>query len=165
MDGFEDNPLEKAGLHRKLSPDEIAQLKAWSLTHPELQSQMDEDIRLNGLLRKLDDKPLSSNFTSLVLQAIERETDKPRNTHSYLYQWFAGNRIPRFAIAVAVFCIGLLSYQKYQDSQRAELAHNVAKVVHVTQELTVDVLQNFDAIQRLSSAPVKIDDDLYAALK
>jgi len=165
MQGFEDNPLEKAGLRHKLTLDERAQIEAWLVAHPEQRFQLEDDISLNELLHRLSDKPVSTNFTTQVMLAIERESNPVSKRFMLFNRWFSFRWMPRIAVVLLALSLGTLGYLRHQNTQRVEFAHNVAKVAHVTQELTVDVLQNFDAIQRLGPTTMKLDEDLFAALR
>jgi len=71
---------------------------------------------------------------------------------------------PRFALAGVVLCAGLLGYWQHQDSHRLALAKDIVGLPRVT-TVTVEMLKNFDAINRLSLAPQTADLELLAALK
>src|SRR5580692_12925488 len=66
--------LREAGWRRKLTDHEAAELQKHLAAHPELREEWEADTGLNSLLEKLPEAPaVSSNFTALVMQAVERE--------------------------------------------------------------------------------------------
>jgi len=117
------------------------------------------DTRLTKALAKLPDAPIASNFTARVMQAIELEESRARHQRKSGWNWHA--LLPRVAVAsVAVVFGGLVLHQYEISSQRHAIADTVAQVA--MQPLpSVDALQNFDAIKRMSQ-PAHADDELLA---
>src|SRR5439155_57304 len=83
-----------------------------------LRQTFEEEKALEKLLSGVLDVPVASNFTSLVLQRLERETrEEPTPTTPGIFRWF------RFAFArvaaglVAVSVIGLTVVHQYHKSQ------------------------------------------------
>jgi len=112
---------------------------------------------LRGLLARLPDAPLPSNFTARVMQAVELE-DARRAPAWIFFTWNWRVRLPRFALAAAVvMAAGLVLHQQAISSQRAALARRIALVPAPS----VEVLQNFDAIQRMGQ-PAHADPELLA---
>ena len=73
--------------------------------------------------------------------------------------------IPKLATGAALLFAGLLSYQQHQLASRRALALQVVELHEMTTTATIEVLQNFDAIQRLNQVARDPDHDLIAALK
>ncbi len=167
MSDAEHNPLIDAGLRRKLSAEERTRLDVLLAANPSQRAAWEEELSLNLLLRQLPDKPLASNFTAQVLQAIHRDS----LAHSQIarvgwWQWLTAHGwITKAAFASLIVTTGLLSYHEHQMRTRTELARSVAKVSNVASLVSADVLENFDAINRLGQVPTQMDDDLYRALK
>src|SRR5215472_6699993 len=92
------NPLRELVWRRKLTEAERAELSP----EPQTRAEMELESRLTEQLAQLPDKPVPSNFTSLVLQAIDCEAARPRPR-----VWFRGWRIlvPRLAVGVVVIGI------------------------------------------------------------
>ena len=125
------------------------------------------ELALNRLLRQLPDKPVASNFTDRVIQAVLRDQGRELKPGIGAWRGWLGARgwISKIAVAAVVVSTGLLSYYQYQVRTQLELARSVAQVSGVTSLLNADVLENFDVINRLAQVPAQIDDELYLALK
>jgi negative regulator of sigma E activity len=121
----------------------------------------DEPQELRELLSRLTDAPVSSNFTARVMQAVELEEARRLRRWNFLaWNWHA--LLPRAAVAaVMVTAAGFTFYQHEIDNRRFELAQNVALVTQAQPLPSVDALQNFDAIQRMSQ-PAHADEELLA---
>jgi len=65
--------LREQRWRRKLTANEEESLQAYFLTHPEGQADWEAEASLNQQLGRLPDAPVASNFTALVMQAIDRE--------------------------------------------------------------------------------------------
>jgi hypothetical protein len=119
----------------------------------------DEPLELRELLSRLPDATVSSNFTARVMQAVEREELQAARTRGWRWNWHA--LLPRAAVTtMMVAAAGFTFYQHEISSQRAALAQSVALMA---QAPSVDALQNFDAIQRMSQP--RADDELLALLQ
>jgi hypothetical protein len=150
------NPGRELIWRRKLTEAERAELQ----TKPDNHADLEFESRLTEELDRLPDKPVPSNFTARVLQAIEREEMRPRPT---VWHWGWRVLVPRLAAGVAVIGIAGLTYQHYEFNQRARLARNVA-LLAATQPLpSVEALKNFNAIQRMSQP--RADEELLALLQ
>jgi negative regulator of sigma E activity len=120
----------------------------------------DEPQELRELLSQLTDAPVSSNFTARVMQAVEREELQAARTRGWHWNWLS--LLPRASVAATVvIAAGLALYQHEIYNQRAELAKNVVLVANAQPLPSVDALQNFDAIQRMSQ-PAHADEELLA---
>lgn len=150
------NRLRELIWRRKLTDAERAEWRAESATgaNEELES------RLTEALGRLPDMPVPSNFTALVLQAVEGESARPRTT---VWRWGWRVLVPRLAVGVAVIGIAGLTYQRYEFNQRAQLARNVALLAGAQPLPSVEALKNFSAIQRMSQP--RADEELLALLQ
>src|SRR5262245_39886367 len=76
---------------RGLTEEEQTQLTTWFTLHPEARAAWEEEAALNRSLQELPDVPVASNFTSLVLQAAQREaalaTTRPRRPWWQRFTW------------------------------------------------------------------------------
>ena len=114
---------------------------------------------LRGLLSRLPDAPVASNFTARVMQAVELEESRALRQWSVsAWNWRA--ILPRFAVAAVVVIAAGLAFQQYQSAARREqLTRNVAQFASAMP--SVEALQNFDAIRRMSQ-PAHADEGLLA---
>jgi hypothetical protein len=120
-----------------------------------------EPQELRELLSRLPDAPLSSNFTARVLQAVElADARRLRRWNPLIWNWHA--LPPRVAVAsVMVIAAGFAFYQHEIYNQRAAIAKSVVLVANAQPLPSVEALQNFDAIQRMSQ-PARADEGLLA---
>jgi hypothetical protein len=137
------NPLRELVWRRKLTDAERAELPR----EPQIQAELELESHLTDELARLPDTPVPSNFTALVLQALDREAARPRPT---FWRWSWRVLVPRVAVGVAVMGIAGLTYQRYEFNQRARLAQNVALLAQTQPMPSVEALKNFDVIQRMS---------------
>jgi negative regulator of sigma E activity len=121
-----------------------------------------DDLRdLRRLLLRLPDAPLASNFTARVMQAVEREASLPSRQWSFsAWNWRA--MLPRIAMAAVVVAAAGLAFQRHEANVRREqLVEHVALMASAQPMPSVEALQNFDAIRRMSQ-PVHADEGLIA---
>jgi hypothetical protein len=120
-----------------------------------------EPQELRELLSRLAGAPVSSNFTARVMRAVElEEARRPRLWNLLTWNWHS--LLPRAAVAaVLIFAAGFTFYQHEIYSRRFELARNVALVAQAQPLPSMEALQNFDAIQRMSQ-PARADEGLLA---
>jgi len=161
MNESEFNKLKETSWRRKLTPREEAALADFLAGHLEERSGWESDLRLNQMLNGLPDAPVSSNFTSQVVHAVERDVleSSPHSTRKSFAHWLRSNWLPRVALAALLLGGGVFSVQQYK---RVQVAHDIAAVSSVA-SIPPQWLQDFDAINRLSQPP--IDDELLAALQ
>jgi hypothetical protein len=124
------------------------------------------EARLTEALSRLPDALVPSNFTARVLDALERDEAQAgraatRRDWRLLWRSF----LPRFAVTTAVALFVILGFERHEAGvQRAEIAKSLSAVAAAPAVPSVDALNNFDAIQRMSQ-PVHADTDLLAALQ
>jgi len=119
-----------------------------------------EPQELRELLSRLPDAPVSSNFTARVMQAVEREELQTARSLGWRWNWHA--LLPRVAVATVMLAVvGFAFYQQEIYNRRAEIAKSVSLVAQSQPLPSVEALQNFDAIQRMSQ-PAHADEGLLA---
>ena len=99
--------LIRLSLKRELTEDDRARIEAALAAHPELREQWEADAALGRALRTLPDAPLSSNFTSRVLDEIDlNDRDLARAAARSSWRGWLRRIQPRvswaFALAVVV---------------------------------------------------------------
>lgn len=162
------NQLKEKSWVEPLSAAEAAELKQFLSQNPETQQDWEDDAALTTALNRLPDVPVSSNFTSLVLQAVQREEAQVERKAASSRAFWRFGWIPKFAIAIAMLCLGTFSFHEYQlaSQQRTEkLAKEVREVAEVAAAAPiprVDWLKDFDTINRMGKVQVA-DNDLLMA--
>jgi anti-sigma factor RsiW len=168
MNDSEYNELRTASWRRRLAPAEEARVNAYLAAHPEGQNDWEEDLALTRQLQELPDVPVPSNFTSLVLQAIdaERVQQSGFGAHSRGWQRWLKRLTPRLAFAALALSLGATSLWKYEQIHtRKQVAAAVERFVKVTNLPGPEVLEDFDAIQQLQAVSFSTDNELLAALR
>lgn len=139
----------------KLSSTERARLSA--------QPDLAAEARLTDALAKLSDVSVPSNFTARVLDAVDREERLASRTSARRWTW--RSLFPRLTVAAAVLIFAGLSIQRHETtSHHRQLARTVAMLASTQSRPSVDVLENLDAIQRMSQS-AHADGDLLADLQ
>jgi hypothetical protein len=154
MNNQSDNPRESLW-RRKLSAAEHAGLHA--------QPELELEARLTEALAQIPDAPLPSNFSARVLAAVDLEESQGMRSRAWTLNW----RLlwPRVAVAAAVLIFAGVSFQRYEvNSHRVALARNVAMLSVAQPPPSMEALNNFDAIQRMSQSG-HADGELLAALQ
>lgn len=159
--------LRDLAARRPLTPAEEAWLEAWLTAHPEARADWEQEAALDRLLRELPPAPVSSNFTALVLQALdaeERVAARAAQAAPWRLSWWNifSPRVASVGLLLALGVAGAFEYRTYTQTQLARGVRDVSSVVALTGP---DVLQDFEAIHELPAAPAKADLDLLAALQ
>ena len=125
-----------------------------------MKDEPQELHEVRRLLSRLPEAPVPSNFTARVMQAVEREeARKSRSWSLFTWNWHA--LLPRAAAVAVMLVLASFTFRQYEiSSQRAALVKTVAFLAQA-QPPSMDVLQNFDAIQRMSQ-PAHADEGLLA---
>jgi hypothetical protein len=153
--------LREIAWRRKLTATEQAELRAWLAKHPEAETELEVDAALNQALARLPQAPVPSNFTARVMQAIEREAvvvAPPPHAPAPWWRLF----LPRLAAAAVVIVGGLLVYRHNEVQKREELTQGLALVAEAAPLSDVTVLEDFDAIQRMTTETAAADEGLLA---
>jgi hypothetical protein len=149
---------------RRLTPEEQALLRQYLTAHPQARPRWEGEAALTRGLNGLPPVPVSSNFTALVLQAVQRAPARPA-WRRHLDSWFPAGWAPRIALGATMVCLSLLTVREYQTIQRQQrMAHRLASVGQLAALQPVDWLQNFQTIEKLSRVQVA-DDTLLEVLK
>ncbi len=137
----------------KLSAAQRADLRA--------QPELAMEAQLTDALANIPDAAVPSNFTARVLAAIELEAAQTARSPGWHWNWRL--LLPRVAVATAVLIFAGVSIQRHEvSSQRAVLVKNVASVAAAQPLPSVEALNNFDAIERMSQPA---DDQLLALMQ
>ena len=156
--------LRELGWRRELTDAERTQLRAWLARHPDAQADWEMEEQLSALLNRLSDAPVSSNFTARVMQAAEHEAVSMEREAAKRSAWFLQTLLPRVAIAVVLVSAGLFVFQRYEATQRAEIARSLVAVSQVESLPSAAFLEDFEAIRRLGrKSPV--DEELLALMQ
>jgi negative regulator of sigma E activity len=166
MNEHEHREVLEASWRRSLTPEEEAALQLHLATHPDEQLEWDDEVALTAALRNLPNAPLSSNFTSQVLQAIDREEAAQQRTRSSVSGWGWLRRwVPRFASVAVALTILLTVLNFYQARSRRDATSVFAAAAPIVNALPApEVLEDFDVIQQLRAAPEFNDQELVAVL-
>jgi hypothetical protein len=167
MNESEYQALIEASWRRSLTDAEKARLDVWLRVHLEAHNEWEAESALNRLLEQLPDVPVASNFTAGILRAVERETAaaaRRESVFSRVKQWF-WRPAPRVAWALLIAGLLGFGYHQHQTNVRGEMAKGLSVLANVAALSDPAVLQDFDAIQRLSQLAPSDDEELYALLQ
>jgi anti-sigma factor RsiW len=159
--------LRETSWERPLTAAEETRLSEWLETHPEDRADWELEQSLNGALDRLPDAPVSSNFTSRLIQSIELEERRSERETKVGSWWRLGNPwrwVLRGGLASVVLAAGLLTVHQVQVQQRQQIVDGVAAVTTVSAMPNPEILQDFEAIRALSPAPAA-DEELLALLQ
>lgn len=165
MNDSEYKQLRETAWRRRLTAGEQARLEAHLAKHSETADDWELEYRLGESIRHLPGAPLSSNFTARVLRAVEQERATPTRSAAPwgLRWWLSLHRGRAVTMALVAIAATLAAYQYTRVSARTELARSVARVSSVATLPSLEVLQDFEAINRLSQVSAGVDLDLLAA--
>lgn len=155
--------LSELAWRRKLTPAEQSELQAWLDAHPEAAAEHALERALNDALAQLPQAPVPSNFTARIQQAIACETQAPA-TQPLDWTWVWRRLLPRTAVALLVLGTGTFAYHRHREQQRARTGESIVTVLGVTSLPKPEVLEDFDVIRRLDTAPTA-DQELIALLQ
>ncbi len=146
--------LRELSWRRKLTEAEAAELRAWLAAHPEAQAGWEVEAGLNEVLHRLPDAPVASNFTALVMRAIEREKPMRSAGSRSAWQWLWQPKwLVRFGLAAVVLALGLLTvHLREERQQQAGMIRRLASVSGDEPMPSLEVLTNFDLIVVLNTA-------------
>lgn len=164
MNDVRKDELIRLAMQRELTPEEESRLESWLASHPETRAQWEEERALSRALQSLPDVPVSSNFTSRVLQAVDleeaRESRRERGK-SWLRLF-----LPRWRWGVAAALLVSLGFHEFRTVRRAQFDKQLRIVSGDLAKLPgPEILEDFDAIARLQQVSVTSDEELLAAFK
>ena len=158
--------LIEASWRRALSPSEEAELQLHLAAHPDKQLEWEDELALSFALNNLPNAPLASNFTSQVLQAVDAEerrrerADSSATRPAWFRRWF-----PRFASVGILIASVFAGFNFYEAHRRSTATEMVSVLSDITAAFpSPQVLEDFDAIHELRTAPAFSDEELVAAL-
>ncbi|MDX1953779.1 MAG: hypothetical protein SFY81_16540 [Verrucomicrobiota bacterium] len=161
--------LKLKALQGNLKPEEQEQFEKVLASDLAARSDWEAEMALDKLIQQLPSTPVSSNFTTRVLQAVRAENApkqaRPAASWFSIFHWF---HLKRWLTGGAVAtCILLLAWNQRQQAIRNDLAQSVVLVSDVAARLLeepsgkpdstlepsdVQLLQDFDAIYGLTQA-------------
>lgn len=165
--------LIRLSLKREISAEDRMRIEAAVAAHPELRERWETDAALSRLLRGVPDVPVSSNFTAVVMEAIELDDRVTGRSGAgaarrfSLPQWLRPRVATVFGVVV-VIVFGVHEYRARHD--RSILAQDVRRV---SQEFAAlppsvpgpEIFHDFDAIDKLRQVSVVSDDELLKVLQ
>jgi anti-sigma factor RsiW len=156
------NRLQDNILRGQLTTAEQERLEALLARHPELVN-LSNDLALNQILEQMPDAPISSNFTSQVLKAVELEAAAVNRTEPGFGRFWSFSWARSAMAAVAVLAAALLTLHAYNEKrERAVVATSVTRITEVTTTFpSVELLKDFEAISRLGQMST-VDYELLA---
>lgn len=149
---------------RALTPEEETRLQLYLAVNPEQQQEWEEEAGLTDALQRLPNAPLSSNFTALVMQAVDKES-RAAATRDVGPAWWR-RWLPKLApvgLAAVVLLSGVNLYQIRSQKQAAEKVFFVSGVAGAFE--SPEAFADFETIQQLRAAPTFGDEDLLAVLQ
>jgi hypothetical protein len=156
------NQLKEKSWVEPLSADESAELRQYFAANPEMQRDWEDDVALTASLNRLPNAPVSTNFTSRVMQAVQRaDTEQERQSTARRAFW-RFSWLPKFAIALAMLCLGAFSVHEYQVASRNRMAAEMKQIAETAPIPQLEWLKDFDTIEQMSKVQVA-DNDLLMA--
>ena len=165
--------LLETSWRRELTSQEAARLRAFLAEHPEAQADWQAEAALSGLLRRLPEPAVASNFTAQVLRAVQMGQLGNERPLVARWQTWLGHLWPKAAWAAAALFLGTAALLEHRHLDRVRLARDLTSITVVASALpSPEVLQDFEAVRQLSlvpaaptGAPTVSDDDFLAALQ
>jgi anti-sigma factor RsiW len=171
MNDLEYRKLLETSWRRPLTPEEQARLDQFLAEAPAARADWETETALSGVLDRLPEPPVASNFTAQVMRAIESERARPSRPATAWPDWL-GALWPKMAWAAVALLLAVGVFQGYGVLNRARMARDLANIPVVPTVPPADILQDFDAIQQLSQVPAASssgqtisDEALLAALQ
>lgn len=179
MDHQDDNALRDIIRKRKLNPDEMSRLDRRVKQQPSEGADWEAEELLTEALKQLPNAPISPSFTDKVMRAVELEATRRVPVRPVVSAWARSFNLFQYATVVAVVMLaGWFAIEQRKaafdasdalaqaraDLSRAQVARDAATFHASAPVPSIEWLQDFDAISRLSSMPYDVDLDLLAAV-
>jgi hypothetical protein len=157
---------------RHLTETEAAELQGLLVAHPEARAEYEAEQALSEVLEHLPEAPaVSSNFTALVVRAVEREAQirtRPEVRWWSLHRW-----LPRIAVASVVLGLSVAAWHHHDAEMKARVTMAHVKMARDVEQLGAalvvsapELTENFDSMRRLSdSTPGKADKELLTLMQ
>ena len=161
---------------RPLTPVEVARLRESLAARPEKRGGWEEEQRLSLLLERLPAAPVPDRFTFRVLAALDQAVPQAERTSWWTRLRLLGQPLrswaPGFAVAAALF-LALPAFWVYRHAdERARIAASVAHIAHPVHQVGlavqlpgVEILRDFEAINRMRQLSTGADEELLASLE
>ena len=151
---------------RPLTPEELADIQTWCSRHPERRAEIELDLQAARCLHGLRDVEVPSHFMSQVWRGIDRpESVSKRPKLAVVPGWSWRLWLPRFAVATLVVSGGFAGWQRYQTTQRTQVAAGFQQVAQAASIPDPGMLQEIDTLRLLMETPGSVDVELLAALQ
>lgn len=163
-----ENHYRELGWRQRLTDEERAALEKFLAANPEAREQREAESQLNRLLEKLPEAPpVASNFTALVMQAVERDKASARQRPASGWKWFTlRGWLVRGAMACVIVGVGGLAFYQHQLGERRAMAQDVAAMAEAYSAAGPAPTQDFASISRLNAeTPAKPDTTLIALMQ
>ncbi len=164
-----ENQFQELSWRQQLTDAERAELQKFLAAHPEAKAELEAELGLNNLLEKLPEAPpVASNFTALVMQAVERENAAQNRGRSGVgWRWLSLQTwLAKAAAACVVVGVSCFAIYQHQLGERRTMAQNVAAFAEAYSATGTVPAEDFDSIRRLGGEePAKPDTDLLALMK
>jgi hypothetical protein len=148
---------------RRLSDDEVEELRRGLAKRPAELRRLEEELALNAALGEMRRPDVATNFTSLVMAEIEAE---PRSVwRRWLPVVWPTVRWGRAAIFATFAVAAGLTWNEVALRQHNQLARRSVDISEAANALGVDTLSDFDAIHALGATPNPGDVALITALR
>jgi anti-sigma factor RsiW len=156
--------LREIAWRRKLSEAEEVELREWLAAHPDAAAECEIEFALSEALGRLPDAPVPTNFTARVLQGVEREVMHPAPRRRD-WVWIFHVLLPRAALSMLIVGVGVFGYQRHRVKvERVAVKDSLVTIATVPSLPSLEVLQNFDVIQKLDTESAA-DQELLALMK
>lgn len=167
MQEREHNELWERSLRGQLTSGERMQLEAWLATRPALRAEWEEEVALCQMVKRLPNAPVSSNFTALVMQAVELEQRQAERVPVTLgfWAWLRKHMAQVAASTAMVVLAGGLVILQQRHAHTQAVTNQMKELAKVVPVPSVDALKDYEAIRRLSQVSTEPDLELLAALQ
>lgn len=150
-----------------LSAEESKRLAAFLADHPQRPLEWESDAALDHALGRLPVIPVPSNFTSQVLQRLDRElqTETLSGAQTWWRKLYQSPVLKSVFAGLAILAIGAFGWKGYHAYQRSVMVEKVVTLSEKVPVMDLEAFQNFQAIQTLDQVPAKPDTELLLALQ
>ncbi len=151
---------------RELRPDEQAALERLFAEQASYRAQWEEDVAIIEGVDRLPDIPVSTNFTSQVMQSLARRVDgaSEKPSEEKTIRWWARlGFVPRLGVGFALVLAVFGSFLQYKQGDSSKMAESLVLVTESETVPSLEELQHFEAIQMLAQVPVDVDWELITA--
>ena len=163
MSDVRKDEIVRLSMRRELTPDEESRLELYFAANPGARSEWEEERALGRALQSLPDAPISSNFTSRVLQEVELEQAREERQEHFAGSWFS-RYFPKLGWATTAALVAALVLQYRSIKEERTINDRARALAGLSSAPAPEVLQDFEVIERLRWAAAPSDDELLTAL-